>query len=80
MRGLLGGFATDNVSHGRIDAESLSIIGVFVTRQTAVDRLPQHGHDRVACVLPGAGIDDFQTFCRSSRQPALFSEVIGHSE
>ena len=35
---------TDNVPHGRVDRQSLGIVHIFVSCQSAVDRLPKHRH------------------------------------
>jgi len=43
---------TDHVSHCRINAQSLGVVGVLVAGQAAVDRLPQQISERKLRVLP----------------------------
>jgi hypothetical protein len=53
---LVLGSATRHVPQGGIDAEALGIVHVFVAGQTAVNRLPQSGGQRVLGALAGAGV------------------------
>jgi hypothetical protein len=66
--GFLGGRLT-----GRINTQAFGVVGVFVTGQTAVDRLSNHPSHAVLCVLAGARIVDRQ-LVDVRRQPQRFIE------
>lgn len=57
---LFGRSAAHDPSHGGIHGKPLGIVGVLVTGQTAVDRLPQHRRQGVLRVKTGPGIVQFQ--------------------
>jgi len=50
--------AAHHVSHRRIDAQPLGVVGVFVTGQATVDRLALQADRRVPRVLAGAPFAD----------------------
>ncbi len=64
--------AAHNMAHGRIDRQSLGIVHVFVTSQSAINGLPQQGQKQVLLVRAQARIS--QQVCARLREPQRFIE------
>jgi hypothetical protein len=55
---MLASSSSHHITDGGIDRETLGVIGVLISRQTAENRLPKKGHHRVLGVLAGALIGE----------------------